>query len=86
MTKKQTTDKPTRRRRKVILEDDPRVVAWCDDFIERTDESSGFQPTKDQALKAFLTEVFKAEAFERFDWARPSDPKPVNQPAPEETA
>jgi hypothetical protein len=86
MTKKQTpNDKPTRTRRKVILENDQRVVAWCDAFIERTEQASGFKPTKDQALKAFLTEVFKAEAFKEFDWARPNDPKPIEQRALEET-
>jgi hypothetical protein len=86
MSKKQTpNNKPKRRRRKVILEDDARVVAWCDAFIERTERESGFRPTKDQALKAFLAEVFKTDAFKEFE-ARPNDPKPIERSAPEETA
>ena len=60
MSKKQTNDKPTRRRRKVIIEKDERVVAWCKLFIGAVKAERGYEPTMDQAQLAFLNDAFKA--------------------------
>ena len=64
-TADKTTEKPKRaRRRKVRMEDDARVVAWCDAFITRTKEEHGFTPTQDQAIQACLNAFFEREPEE----------------------
>ena len=54
--------KPTQgrgRARKVRIEDHPDVQAWCNAFINQTENEHGFSPTQDQAIQAFLVAALK---------------------------
>jgi hypothetical protein len=42
------------------MEDNPEVKAWCESFVKMTEDASGFTPTPDQAIQAFLVAALRA--------------------------